>query len=60
MCRPIQRSIQNKKSQIQVLEGLKADTSNRAKIDQIDRQIRGIEQGIASLQRLARFLRCPE
>ncbi len=58
-CDPIRKSIANDNAQIQTLQRQKATTSNNAKKAQIDTQIGGIRQDIASRQQLAKQQGCP-
>jgi ABC-type glycerol-3-phosphate transport system substrate-binding protein len=58
-CKPIRKMIATNNSQIQNLQRQKANTSDPAKKAQIDTQIAGIRQDIASLQQQAKQLGCP-
>jgi len=58
-CKPIRKMIATDNSQIQALQSQKANTSDPAKKMQIDTQIAGKRQDIASLQQQAKQLGCP-
>ena len=58
-CKPISTMIATDNSQIQALQKQKANTSDPAKKAQIDTQIAGKRQDIASLQQQAKQLGCP-
>ncbi len=58
-CNPIHKMIATDNSQIQALQRQKANTSNPATKAQIDTQIAGIRQDIASLQQQAKQVGCP-
>ncbi len=58
-CNPIHKMIATDNSQIQALQKQKANTSNPATKAQIDTQIAGIRQDIASLQQQAKQVGCP-
>ena len=58
-CKPIYKMIATDNSQIQALQGQEANTSDPAKKMQVDTQIAGKRQDIASLQQQAKQLGCP-
>lgn len=58
-CKPISKMIATDNSQIQALQSQKANTGDPAKKMQIDTQIAGKRQDIASLQQQAKQLGCP-
>jgi hypothetical protein len=58
-CKPISKMVATDNSQIQALQSQKANTGDPAKKMQIDTQIAGKRQDIASLQQQAKQLGCP-
>jgi peptidoglycan hydrolase CwlO-like protein len=58
-CGSIQQMIARDNSQIQSLQQQKANTTNPAKITQINMEIARLRQSIANLQQQAKQLKCP-
>ena len=58
-CKPIQQMIAKDNSQIKLLQQQKANTTNQAKIAQINTQVAGLRQSIANLQQQGKQLGCP-